>query len=53
MLSSVHNDAATEVIEHRKVKQKPQVCLNYNDTMCEVDLSDTYLASYPSARKQL
>ena len=53
MLSSFHDDAVTEVTVRRKVKQKPQVCLDYNDKMGGVDLSDAYLASYPSARKRL
>ena len=37
----------------RKVKQKPQVCHDYNDKMGGVDRSDAYLASYSSARKRL
>ena len=53
MLSSFHDDAVTEVIVCRKVKQKPQVCHDYNDKMGGVDCSDAYLASYPSARKWL
>ena len=48
-LSSFHDDAVTEVIVRRKVKQKLQICHDYNDKMGGVDRSDAYLASYPSA----
>ena len=51
--STFHDHAVTEVIVHRKVKQKPQVCDDCNDKMGGVDRSDAYLSSYTSARKQL
>jgi len=50
MLSSIHDDAVTEVTVRKTVKEKPQVCLDYNDKMDGVDLSDAYLASNPSAQ---
>ena len=50
MLSTTHKSS---VKSFRKVKQKPSVCIDYNHKMGGVDLSDAYLASYPSARKRL
>ena len=53
MLSTTHDATTSEITSRGKTKQKPQVCLDYNDKMGGVDLSDAYLASYPSARKRL
>jgi len=53
MLSTIYDAATTEVTVRGETKIKPQVCLDYNDKMEGVDLSDAYLASYPSARKKL
>ena len=51
MLSTIHDATTVEVESRGKTKQKPKVCVDYNDRMGGVDLSDAYLASYPSARK--
>ena len=53
MLSTIHDDSTVEIVVRGKKAVKPQVCLDYNDKMGGVDLSDAYLASYPSARKRL
>ena len=53
MLSATHDSTVTEIISQEKTKEKPNVCIDYNDEMGGVDLSDAYLASYPSARKRL
>ena len=53
MLSTIHDDSTVEIVVRGKKAVKPQVCFDYNDKMGGVDLSDAYLASYPSARKRL
>ena len=53
MLSTIHDATTVEVESRGKTKQKPKVCVDYNDRMGGVDLSDAYLASYPSARKRM
>ena len=53
MLSTIHDDSIVEIVVCGKKAVKPQVCLDYNNKMGGVDLSDAYLASYPSARKRL
>ena len=53
ILSTIYDATTKEVKVRDKIKHKSQVCLDDNDTMSGVDLSDAYLSSYPSARKQL
>ena len=49
MLSTTHNASVTIIISRSKSKQKPQVCVDCNDKVGCVDLSDAYLASYAGA----
>ena len=54
MLSSVH-DAEMQTVPVRGggTKDKPIVCVEYNDAMGGVDLSDQYVISYSTTRKRL
>ena len=52
MISTYHNDHTKEVGCHNTHKIKPVVCCD-NDTMGGIDLSDCFLSTYLSARKQL
>jgi hypothetical protein len=47
MLSSIHDDDDDdmETVRDKKcgMKKKPKVCIDYNDAMGRVDISDQYL----------
>jgi len=49
VLSSIHGIAVREVTVRNKVKEKLNVCLDDNDKMGGVDLSNAYLAHIPEA----
>jgi hypothetical protein len=54
MLSSIHDDEMKTVRDKKGgSKQKPKVCIDYNDAMGGVDLSDQYLVAYSTTRKRL
>ncbi|XP_067121649.1 piggyBac transposable element-derived protein 4-like [Centruroides vittatus] len=53
LLSTVHNPAMVSKTTHAgKIVIKPQVVVDYNDTMGGVDLLDQHLRDYPVARKR-
>jgi aryl-phospho-beta-D-glucosidase BglC (GH1 family) len=44
MLISIHDDEIGTIHDKKcGLKQKPEVCTDYNDAMTEVDISDHYL----------
>ena len=53
MLSAIHDASTTEVRTRTEGKEKPDVCIAYNDKMGGVGLSVAYLASYPISRKRI
>jgi hypothetical protein len=54
ILSSIHGDEMKTVCDKKGgSKQKPKVCIDYNDAMGGVDLSDQYLVAYSTTRKRL
>lgn len=54
MLSTYHEGERLDVRTRGRVEvSKPKVCIDYNNTMRGVDLSDAYLTCYPTARKRL
>lgn len=54
MLSSIH-DAEMRTVVNKKgeTKEKPVVCIEYNDSMGGVDLSDQCIVPYSTARKRM
>ena len=53
MLSTFQNDNTNKIEDQNTRKIKPIVCCDYNSTMGGVDVSDSFLSSYPSTRKRL
>lgn len=52
LLSTIHNAKMLQITKRDKVKEKPAVVHDYNDTMGGVDRVDQMLASYPLPRKR-
>ncbi|KAG8239089.1 hypothetical protein J437_LFUL018810 [Ladona fulva] len=54
IMSSIHDATMKEVRSKRgRTKMKPKACLDYNNAMGDVDLSDQYMITYSTARKQM
>ena len=53
IMSTFHDASMKEIGGQDCCKIKPIVCCDYNDTMDDVELSNCFLSSYPSARKRL
>jgi hypothetical protein len=54
MLSSIHDEEMQTVRDKKGGdQQKPKVCIDYNDAMGGVDLSDQYIVTYSTTRKRM
>ncbi|XP_012273615.1 piggyBac transposable element-derived protein 4 [Orussus abietinus] len=53
LVSTVHNDNIVEMQKRNVIKKVPEVVFDYNNKMGGVDMSDSIIIAYSTARKRL